>query len=98
MNVSVQSMVVSIGNDPLTAAECPGRRPLVLGVVAHADRRVPPEAARPAIRRDWMARATKMFLWMIPGEARVQPVAELEDAKAWVAGGASQPRRPAGLS
>lgn len=38
---------------------------------------------------DWMARATKMFLWMIPGEARVYPVAELEDAKAWVAGGAS---------
>ena len=37
---------------------------------------------------DWMARATKMFLWMIPGEARVYPVAELEDAKAWVAGGA----------
>ena len=37
----------------------------------------------------WMARATKMFLWMIPGEARLYPVAELEDAKAWVAGGAS---------
>jgi stage II sporulation SpoAA-like protein len=37
---------------------------------------------------DWMARATKMFLWMIPGEARVYPLAELEDAKAWVAGDA----------
>ena len=32
---------------------------------------------------------SKMFLWMIPGEARVFPVAELEDAKSWVAGGAS---------
>src|SRR4051812_35242715 len=31
---------------------------------------------------DWMARATKMFAWMIPGEARVFPRAELEQAKA----------------
>ena len=35
---------------------------------------------------EWMARATKMFTWMIPGEARVFPVAELDQAKAWVAG------------
>ena len=35
---------------------------------------------------DWMARATKWFAWMIPGEARVFPLAELERAKAWVAG------------
>ena len=34
---------------------------------------------------DWMARATKLFAWMIPGEARVFPLAELEQAKAWVA-------------
>ena len=34
----------------------------------------------------WMARATKMFAWMIPGEARVFPLAELEQAKTWVAG------------
>jgi hypothetical protein len=34
----------------------------------------------------WMARATRMFAWMIPGEARVFPVAELERAKTWVAG------------
>ena len=34
----------------------------------------------------WMARATKLFAWMIPGEARVFPTAELEQAKAWVAG------------
>ena len=35
---------------------------------------------------EWMARATKLFAWMIPGEARVYPLAELEDAKRWVAG------------
>jgi SpoIIAA-like len=34
----------------------------------------------------WMARATKLFAWMIPGEARVYPRAELEQAKAWIAG------------
>jgi hypothetical protein len=34
----------------------------------------------------WMARATKVFGWMIPGEARLFPLAELEQAKAWVAG------------
>jgi hypothetical protein len=34
----------------------------------------------------WMARATRLFAWMIPGETRVFPVAELEPAKAWVAG------------
>jgi hypothetical protein len=33
----------------------------------------------------WMARATRLFAWMIPGEARVFPRAELEQAKAWVA-------------
>jgi hypothetical protein len=35
---------------------------------------------------EWMARATKLFAWMIPGEARVFPIAELDQAKAWVAG------------
>ena len=34
----------------------------------------------------WMARASKLFAWMIPGEARVFPLAELEQAKDWVAG------------
>jgi SpoIIAA-like len=34
----------------------------------------------------WMAHATKLFAWMIPGEARVFPRAQLEEAKAWVAG------------
>ncbi len=36
---------------------------------------------------DWIARATKLFAWMIPGEARVFPLAELEQAKSWAAGG-----------
>jgi hypothetical protein len=35
---------------------------------------------------EWMARATRAFGWMIPGEARVFGMAELEQAKAWVAG------------
>ncbi|HTU95968.1 MAG TPA: STAS/SEC14 domain-containing protein, partial [Solirubrobacteraceae bacterium] len=35
---------------------------------------------------EWMARATKLFAWMIPGEARVFALAELDQAKAWVAG------------
>ncbi|HEY1595289.1 MAG TPA: STAS/SEC14 domain-containing protein [Thermoleophilaceae bacterium] len=37
---------------------------------------------------DWMAHAARLFIWMIPGEARVFPVGELEAAKSWVAGGA----------
>jgi SpoIIAA-like len=37
---------------------------------------------------EWIARATRMFAWMIPGEVRVLPLAELEQAKAWVAAGA----------
>src|SRR5436190_12536466 len=35
---------------------------------------------------EWMARATRLFAWMIPGQARVYPIAELDAAKAWVAG------------
>jgi hypothetical protein len=43
---------------------------------------------RSAIATDieWMVRATRLFAWMIPGEARVFPLAELDRAKAWVAG------------
>jgi len=33
----------------------------------------------------WMANAAKLFAWMIPGEARVFPLADLEQAKTWVA-------------
>jgi hypothetical protein len=36
---------------------------------------------------EWMARATRLFAWMIPGAARVFEPSELEAAKAWVAGG-----------
>jgi hypothetical protein len=36
---------------------------------------------------EWMARAARLFTWMIPGEAQVFPAAELAQAKAWVAGG-----------
>jgi hypothetical protein len=35
---------------------------------------------------DWMARATKLFAWMIPGEARVFGLNQLDQAKRWVAG------------
>ena len=35
---------------------------------------------------DWMVRAVKVFAWMIPGEASVFPVSELDEARAWVAG------------
>lgn len=34
---------------------------------------------------EWIARATRLFAWMIPGESRVFPLAELEQAKTWVA-------------
>ena len=34
----------------------------------------------------WMARGAELFAWMIPGEAQVFARAELEQAKAWVAG------------
>ena len=34
----------------------------------------------------WMIRATELFAWMIPGEARVFAVSDLEQAKTWVAG------------
>ena len=38
---------------------------------------------------DWLAQAARLFAWMIPGEARVFGLAELEPARAWVAGNAS---------
>jgi len=34
----------------------------------------------------WMVHAMKVFGWMVPGETRVYPVAEIDAAKAWVAG------------
>jgi hypothetical protein len=35
---------------------------------------------------DWMARASKLLLWLFPGEARLFRIADLDQAKAWVAG------------
>ena len=35
---------------------------------------------------EWMARAARLFAWMIPGQARVYPVAELAAATAWASG------------
>ena len=34
----------------------------------------------------WMAQATRLFAWLIPGEVRIFPLAELEQAKSWIAG------------
>jgi hypothetical protein len=34
-----------------------------------------------------MAHATKLFAWMMPGEARVDRLSQLAQAKDWVAGG-----------
>lgn len=34
----------------------------------------------------WMARATKLFAWMIPGEVRGFPLAEFEQARVWITG------------
>ncbi len=36
---------------------------------------------------EWIVSAMRLFAWMVPGEARVYPVAELASAKAWIAGG-----------
>jgi len=35
---------------------------------------------------EWMARASRLFLWLFPGEVRLFRVADLQQAKAWVAG------------
>ncbi|HEY6729750.1 MAG TPA: STAS/SEC14 domain-containing protein [Solirubrobacterales bacterium] len=35
---------------------------------------------------EWVAKAMRMFAWMAPGEVRTYGLAELEEAKKWVAG------------
>jgi len=35
---------------------------------------------------EWVARASKLFLWLFPGEVRLFRVTDLQQAKAWVAG------------
>lgn len=44
---------------------------------------------RTAIATDigWLAEATRMFTWMMPGEVRVFPLADVDQARTWVAGG-----------
>jgi hypothetical protein len=34
---------------------------------------------------DWIAKATRMFAWMIPGEVQIFDLDHLEDATAWIA-------------
>lgn len=34
---------------------------------------------------DWIVQAFRLFAWMVPGEVRNFPPAEVEQAKAWVA-------------
>jgi hypothetical protein len=34
---------------------------------------------------EWMAKAVEVFRWLMPGESRVYPLGELDQAKAWVA-------------
>lgn len=36
--------------------------------------------------QEWIARSARLLAWMAPGEFKVFPVAELEEAKAWVSG------------
>ena len=38
---------------------------------------------------EWIAKGVQMFAWLMPGEARVFPLADLEQAKAWIAAGGS---------
>jgi hypothetical protein len=35
---------------------------------------------------DWVARSTRMFAWLIPGQTSIVDLDHLEDAKAWVSG------------
>jgi hypothetical protein len=37
---------------------------------------------------DWITKATHMFAWMAPGELNVYPLDQIDEAKAWAAGGA----------
>jgi SpoIIAA-like len=34
---------------------------------------------------EWVAKAVEAFRWMMPGEVKVYPLVELDQAKAWVA-------------
>lgn len=36
--------------------------------------------------QEWLVRAAGLLGWMAPGEFKVFPTAELEQAKAWISG------------
>jgi hypothetical protein len=36
---------------------------------------------------EWVARSMRAFAWLAPGEAKVFPLADLDAAREWVAGG-----------
>jgi hypothetical protein len=36
--------------------------------------------------QEWLVRAAGLMAWMAPGEFKVSPTAELEQAKAWISG------------
>jgi hypothetical protein len=36
--------------------------------------------------QEWLVRAARLLAWMAPGEFKVYPTANLEQAKAWIAG------------
>jgi hypothetical protein len=36
--------------------------------------------------QEWLVLAARLLAWMAPGEFKVYPTAELEQAKAWIAG------------
>ncbi len=40
----------------------------------------------------WVGKAVRLLSWLIPGELRVFPAAELDAAKVWIAGSAQVPR------
>jgi stage II sporulation SpoAA-like protein len=44
------------------------------------------ERAAMVTDQEWIVRATRLFAWMAPGEFRIFPTAELEQARSWVAG------------
>jgi hypothetical protein len=35
---------------------------------------------------EWFARSTRAFAWLAPGEVKVFPLAERDEARTWVAG------------
>ncbi|HZO10302.1 MAG TPA: STAS/SEC14 domain-containing protein [Myxococcota bacterium] len=40
--------------------------------------------------QEWLASAARLFAWMAPGEVKIYPMADLEEAKGWVAAGSAR--------